>query len=191
LPPPPPEPPGEQQAQPQQQQQRQQPQEESRGMSPLQLAMIQAGLGMMSSSRKNPLAALGDQAKPAAETYLAADRTQTDDLRRRQEAMMRSQQHEEQMRRYDEDRQSREALTREGHQNQMAIAGMRGAGRGGGTPRAARPDTAMITSVARQIAANAGRTSPSPVDLAAARRVVANPALLDRVTSVGTSAEPE
>lgn len=87
-----------------------QDQEEPRGLSPVQLALIQAGLGMMSSGARTPLAALGEAGGPAMATYLAATRTETDDRRRRQESLRRDQQHADMMQRYDQDRQSRERL---------------------------------------------------------------------------------
>ncbi|UMO76005.1 hypothetical protein [Planktothrix phage Pra-JY27] len=130
------------------------PQGRRRGLDPVQIALIRAGIGMMGSDRRNPLAALADQIDPAMGAYLGAERIEADDQRRREEAARRDRQHAEVMRRYDLDRISRERIAQA---NRIAVD-RRSAARGG---RGARVTDTQLRAFAEQRGLDFARMTPA------------------------------
>lgn len=84
-----------------------------KGLSPMDIAMIQIGLGMMGSNKRSPLEAMSQAAAPALRTY--AELTNAEERRDDRAAERRDlrEWREQQLSRFGEDRASREAVARE------------------------------------------------------------------------------
>jgi hypothetical protein len=142
--------------------------QERGGLTPMDIAIIQLGLGMMGSSRASPLAAMSDAAAPAINTYVNLTRSEQDREERRQRRADEMDYREAMLARYDADRASREQLQRERLAQAMAVAGMRRAGGGGGASRSALVRS-LETRLAGLIAGAGANMSPQERNEAIAR----------------------
>lgn len=121
------------------------------GLSAADLAMIQLGLGMMGSSRKQPLAALSDAATPAIRTYTEMARNERQDRDSQDRRMSELAYREDMLDRYAEDRRSREQIAGQSSEDRRAamLARAGGRGRGAGAATGARTEAELRRGLAR------------------------------------------